>query len=112
MRAGAVVGLLVTIAATAPGCSGGDPAPSDPAPMTRLTVDRTYLRDDYGRYVFFHGANVSGDTKVADIKLVGGQDVPDFQKKATFVQITNAGLRESHAHDVMITKEAPNYRMD
>jgi IMP dehydrogenase/GMP reductase len=29
-----------------------------------------------------------------------------------FVRITNAGLRESHVHDVIITKEAPNYRVD
>jgi IMP dehydrogenase len=30
-------------------------------------------------------------------------------KKAVFVKITNAGMRESHAHDIEITKEAPNY---
>jgi IMP dehydrogenase len=33
----------------------------------------------------------------------------DELKKAKFVKITNAGMRESHAHDVEITKEAPNY---
>jgi IMP dehydrogenase len=48
----------------------------------------------------------------AGMGLVGGTDIQDFQRKATFVQISAAGLRESHAHDVMITKEAPNYRMD
>jgi IMP dehydrogenase len=48
----------------------------------------------------------------AGMGLVGGKDIADFHAKATFVQITGAGLRESHAHDVMITKEAPNYRMD
>jgi IMP dehydrogenase len=48
----------------------------------------------------------------AGMGLVGGASIPDFQQKATFVQISSAGLRESHAHDVMITKEAPNYRMD
>ncbi|MCE1229006.1 MAG: IMP dehydrogenase [Firmicutes bacterium] len=48
----------------------------------------------------------------AGMGLVGGQNIGDFQRKATFVQITGAGLRESHAHDVMITKEAPNYRME
>jgi IMP dehydrogenase len=48
----------------------------------------------------------------AGMGLVGGRDIPDFQQKANFVQISAAGLRESHAHDVMITKEAPNYRMD
>ncbi|MBK8726610.1 MAG: IMP dehydrogenase [Holophagaceae bacterium] len=48
----------------------------------------------------------------AGMGLSGGKDIADFQQKATFVQITGAGLKESHAHDVMITKEAPNYRMD
>jgi IMP dehydrogenase len=48
----------------------------------------------------------------AGMGLVGGRTVKDFQEKASFVQISAAGLRESHAHDVMITKEAPNYRMD
>jgi len=48
----------------------------------------------------------------AGMGLVGGRDIRDFQQKAGFVQISAAGLRESHAHDVMITKEAPNYRMD
>jgi IMP dehydrogenase len=41
-------------------------------------------------------------------QLIGGL----LRTKAQFVRITNAGLRESHAHDVTITKEAPNYRMD
>jgi IMP dehydrogenase len=48
----------------------------------------------------------------AGMGLVGGKGISDFHQKATFVQITGAGLKESHAHDVMITKEAPNYRMD
>ncbi len=48
----------------------------------------------------------------AGIGLSGGKDIADFQAKATFVEISGAGLRESHAHDVMITKEAPNYRME
>jgi len=38
----------------------------------------------------------------------GAKDIPALQK-ATFVKITNAGMKESHAHDVDITKEAPNY---
>jgi IMP dehydrogenase len=48
----------------------------------------------------------------AGMGLSGGKDIADFQSKANFVQITGAGLKESHAHDVMITKEAPNYRME
>jgi len=48
----------------------------------------------------------------AGMGLSGGRDIPDFQAKASFVRISGAGLKESHAHDVMITKEAPNYRME
>lgn len=40
---------------------------------------------------------------------LGARDIADFQEKAEFVEITSAGLRESHVHDVFITKEAPNY---
>jgi len=41
---------------------------------------------------------------------VGAASIIDLQQKARFVQISSAGLRESHVHDVIITKEAPNYR--
>jgi IMP dehydrogenase len=40
----------------------------------------------------------------------GCRDLVELRKKARFVRITSAGLRESHVHDVIITKEAPNYR--
>jgi IMP dehydrogenase len=43
---------------------------------------------------------------------VGAADIAALQEKARFVRITGAGLRESHAHSVIITREAPNYRMD
>ena len=36
--------------------------------------------------------------------------IADLSANAQFVQITNAGLRESHVHDVTITREAPNYK--
>ena len=39
----------------------------------------------------------------------GSKDIPTFWEKAEFVEITSAGLRESHVHDVTITKESPNY---
>lgn len=42
----------------------------------------------------------------------GCRTIPELQKKATFIRQTLAGLRESHVHDVIITKEAPNYRTD
>ena len=41
---------------------------------------------------------------------VGAPDIPTLKRETRFVQITAAGLRESHPHDVVITKEAPNYR--
>ena len=41
---------------------------------------------------------------------LGAADLPALQKNAKFVQITAAGMRESHVHDVTVTKEAPNYR--
>jgi IMP dehydrogenase len=40
----------------------------------------------------------------------GAKNLAELRRKAKFIQITNAGLRESHVHDVIITKEAPNYR--
>lgn len=42
---------------------------------------------------------------------VGAATIEELQEKAQFVRISPAGLRESHVHDVIITKEAPNYRM-
>ena len=36
----------------------------------------------------------------------------ELQEKARFIRVTNAGLRESHVHDVIITKEAPNYQIE
>lgn len=42
----------------------------------------------------------------------GSETIEIFQEKAEFVEITSAGLRESHPHDVVITKEAPNYRVN
>ena len=42
---------------------------------------------------------------------LGSKDIPTLWEKAEFVEITQSGLRESHVHDVMITKEAPNYHI-
>ena len=51
---------------------------------------------------------LGGGLKAA-MGYVGGATLPDFQERATFVRISGAGLRESHAHDVTITRESPNY---
>ena len=62
--------------------------------------------------------------KVAELvfQLVGGlrsgmgycgtRSIPELQNNAKFLRVTSAGLREGHVHDVIITKEAPNYRLE
>jgi len=48
----------------------------------------------------------------ASMGYCGCRDLSDMRTKAQFVEITSAGMRESHVHDVQITKEAPNYHHD
>jgi IMP dehydrogenase len=48
----------------------------------------------------------------ASMGYCGCPTIEDMRSKAEFVEITAAGIRESHVHDVQITKEAPNYRAD
>lgn len=48
----------------------------------------------------------------ASMGYVGCKTIEEMRTRAEFVQITSAGMRESHVHDVQITKEAPNYRID
>ena len=48
----------------------------------------------------------------AGMGYCGSATIPDLQRKAKLIRITAAGARESHVHDVTITKEAPNYRME
>ncbi|MFZ8911818.1 MAG: IMP dehydrogenase [Burkholderiaceae bacterium] len=48
----------------------------------------------------------------ASMGYCGCRSIDEWHAKAEFVEITNAGIRESHVHDVQITKEAPNYRAD
>jgi IMP dehydrogenase len=48
----------------------------------------------------------------ASMGYCGCASIDDMRTKAEFVEITSAGIRESHVHDVTITKEAPNYRME
>ena len=49
-----------------------------------------------------------GGVKAA-MGYTGSSTIAELQKRAKFVRITNAGLSESHVHDVSITREAPNY---
>jgi IMP dehydrogenase len=43
---------------------------------------------------------------------LGCATIPELQASARFIRISNAGLRESHVHDVIITREAPNYHAE
>jgi len=54
---------------------------------------------------------LSGGLRAA-MGYVGCGSVEDMRSKPQFVRVTSAGIRESHVHDVAITKEAPNYRLD
>lgn len=48
----------------------------------------------------------------AGMGYTGAPTIAELQQRAQFVRITNAGLKESHVHDIQITAEAPNYRVD
>jgi IMP dehydrogenase len=48
----------------------------------------------------------------AGMGYLGTKNIQELQQKAKFIRITSSGLRESHVHDVIITKEAPNYRLE
>jgi IMP dehydrogenase len=48
----------------------------------------------------------------AGMGYCGCPNIRELQEQARFLRVTSAGLRESHVHDVIITKEAPNYRLE
>ncbi len=96
--------------------------------MKGWSKDRYYLEDDIessiklvpegieGRVPFRGSLSASilqltGGIK-AGMGYVGCATLKELRQKAQFVRITSAGLKESHVHDVIITKEAPNYRLD
>ena len=47
----------------------------------------------------------------AGMGMTGAKNIPEFQRKAKFVRVTLAGVKESHPHSLIITKEAPNYKI-
>jgi IMP dehydrogenase len=48
----------------------------------------------------------------AGMGYTGCRNIREFQENTRFIRISAAGLKESHVHDVIITKEAPNYRLE
>ena len=82
-----------------------------------------YLRIIILFLIFFSNTiaeEISGIPKIVDGDTVHinenkfrleGIDAPEMRQKCKFVKITGAGLKESHVHDVQITRESPNYRI-
>jgi len=69
-----------------------------------------------GRVPYRGGLSYSVQQLIGGVKAgmgyVGAKTIQELQQKAKFIRITSSGLKESHVHDVIITKEAPNYRLE
>ena len=76
------------------------PASNLPPPWKRAVFTRS------------NGLRATGGGLKSGMGYCGCPGVPDLQQKARFVRISSAGLRESHVHDVIITREAPNYALE
>ena len=79
--------------------AGQEPDPTTGAVITPIHPSSTFAQDGVG------GLR-------AGMGYTGSATVGDLQTQTQFRRITGAGLRESHVHDVAITREAPNYRQD
>jgi IMP dehydrogenase len=84
---------------------------SDDEPESKLVPEGIEGRVPYRGSLSFAVQQLVGGIK-AGMGYLGCQTLKELQQKSTFLRITAAGLRESHVHDVMITKEAPNYRIE
>jgi len=69
-----------------------------------------------GRVPYRGGLSYSIQQLIGGLKAgmgyLGAKNVQELKQKAKFIRITSPGLKESHVHDVIITKEAPNYRLE
>lgn len=94
--------------------------------MTKGSSDRYFQEGTAGDKLVPEGIEgrvpYAGSIKHVIHQLIGGlrssmgycgsKDIKTFQENAEFIEITSAGLKESHVHDVIITQEAPNYRVN
>ncbi|NWG04826.1 MAG: IMP dehydrogenase [Syntrophaceae bacterium] len=78
---------------------------------TKLVPEGIEGRVPYRGALSFSIQQIIGGMK-AGMGYVGAKNIQELQKKARFIRITSSGLKESHVHDVIITKEAPNYRLE
>ncbi len=80
------------------------------------TVEKLVPEGIEGRVPYKGGLNAIIYQLIGGIRAcmgyTGCESISALHEKAEFVRVTNAGMRESHVHDVTITKEAPNYRLD
>ena len=83
---------------------------------SEMNVDKLVPEGVEGRVPFKGSALSMIDQLVGGVRAsmgyTGCKTIEELRKKARFVQITSAGMRESHVHDVQIVKEAPNYRVE
>ena len=78
---------------------------------TKLVPEGIEGRVPYRGVLSFVIQQLIGGMK-AGMGYLGAVNIQELQKKAKFIRITSSGLKESHVHDVIITKEAPNYRLE
>ncbi len=78
---------------------------------TKLVPEGIEGRVPYRGTISFCIDQLIGGLK-AGMGYMGAKDIEELRKKARFIRITSSGLKESHVHDVIITKEAPNYRLE
>lgn len=90
---------------------------SDRYAQETTTVDSKFVPEGIEGRVAYKGSVAEMVTQLigglrAGMGYTGCRSIAELQANARFVRITSAGLRESHVHDVIITKEAPNYRLE
>ena len=90
---------------------------SDRYAQEATTVDSKFVPEGIEGRVAYKGSVAEMVTQLigglrAGMGYTGCRSIAELQANARFVRITSAGLRESHVHDVIITKEAPNYRLE
>ncbi len=90
---------------------------SDRYAQEGTVVDSKYVPEGIEGRVAYKGTIAEMVTQLvgglrAGMGYTGCKSISELQQNAKFVRITSAGLRESHVHDVIITKEAPNYRLE
>jgi IMP dehydrogenase len=90
---------------------------SDRYSQEGTTTESKYVPEGIEGRVAYKGSVAEMVTQLvgglrAGMGYTGCRDIGELQQNARFVRMTSAGLRESHVHDVIITKEAPNYRIE